>query len=348
MNPVVIAALLRNHGDKLFYFFLGLGALLFLLIIAVVGEQHSQRESSYSGGVGTAQVNAEVEALRPLFEKYAEEHGIPEHVDLLMAKTMQESGGQLDDVMQSSESLGLPRNTITDPEESIDVGTAYFAQVLEQANGDVKLALQSYNFGHGFIDYANEHNSGEYSKELAIEFSREQYQRLKHTGLYSCVRPESVETGACYGDPQYVDAVMSYISTPVDAGEVEEVIEVGMQWINNSEYVFGGGRTRSEQEQGLFDCSSFVHWAYEQVGVELGNLGSVTTDTLKHKGERVSYEEAQPGDLVFFDTYKVDGHVGIFLGDGKYIGAQSSTGVAIESMEEGYWEKTFNGRVQRL
>ncbi|SEI12819.1 Lysozyme-like [Halobacillus karajensis] len=55
-------------------------------------------------------------------------------------------------------------------------------------------------FGGGFIDYANEHNNGEYSKELAIEFSRMKYQELKQTGMYSCIRPESAETGACYGD----------------------------------------------------------------------------------------------------------------------------------------------------
>ncbi len=203
-------------------------------------------------------------------------------------------------------------------------------------------------FGHGFIDYANEHNNGEYSKELAIEFSREQYQRVKHTGNYSCIRPESADTGACYGDIGYVDAVMSYMQPTLADGEFEEVIEVGAQWIGHSEYVFGGGRTRAEQEQGLFDCSSFVHWAYEQVGIELGHFTSVSTDTLKHKGQAVPVNEIQPGDLVFFDTYKLDGHVGIYIGDGQYIGAQSSTGVAIESMEDGFWGDVFNGRVRRI
>ncbi|GAJ99580.1 lipoprotein, NLP/P60 family [Geomicrobium sp. JCM 19055] len=56
---------------------------------------------------------------------------------------MQESGGRLADVMQSSESLGLPRNTITNPEESIKQGVSYFADVLELAGGDTELALQA-------------------------------------------------------------------------------------------------------------------------------------------------------------------------------------------------------------
>ena len=55
-------------------------------------------------------------------------------------------------------------------------------------------------FGGGFIDYANANNDGEYTKDLAIEFSQKQYQEVKSTGNYSCIRPESAETGACYGD----------------------------------------------------------------------------------------------------------------------------------------------------
>jgi len=45
------------------------------------------------------------------------------------------------------------------------------------------------------------------------------------------------------------------------------------------------------------------------------------------------------GDLVFFDTYKKDGHVGIYVGDGKFIGTQTSTGVAIADMSKGYWKE---------
>ncbi|PAC90319.1 endopeptidase, partial [Bacillus licheniformis] len=69
------------------------------------------------------------------------------------------------DVMQSSESMGLPPNTITDPEVSIDVGMKHFKSVLDKAGGDIKLTLQAYNYGGGFIDYVKK-NGGKYSKEL--------------------------------------------------------------------------------------------------------------------------------------------------------------------------------------
>lgn len=127
-----------------------------------------------------------------------------------------------------------------------------------------------------------------------------------------------------------------------------DVTTVGSKWINNSYYVFGGGRSKEDISRGYFDCSSFVHWAFEQVGVTLGNRTGVTTDTLKEMGNAVNYEAAKPGDLVFFDTYKKDGHVGIYLGEGKFIGAQSSTGVAIADMSNGYWNQKFNGRVKRI
>jgi hypothetical protein len=56
----------------------------------------------------------------------------------------------------------------------------------------------------------------------------------------------------------------------------------------------------------------------------------------------------QPGDIVFFDTYKKNGHVGIYVGNGKFIGSQSKTGVAIADMSSGYFKKKFNGVVRRV
>jgi len=134
-------------------------------------------------------------------------------------------------------------------------------------------------------------------------------------------------------------------STPT--GSAADVVTVGNRWIGNSAYVFGGGRNQSDIANGLFDCSSFVHWAYSQVGIKLGPLGWVSTETLKHEGRQVSVSDMKPGDLVFFDTYKKDGHVGIYVGNHKFIGAQSA-GVSIADMNSNYWSSHFNGRVVRI
>ncbi|MBY0121387.1 C40 family peptidase [Bacillus sp. S/N-304-OC-R1] len=131
---------------------------------------------------------------------------------------------------------------------------------------------------------------------------------------------------------------------PVVKGDVNTVIKAGYKYFGNSVYVFGGGRTASDIANGRFDCSGFVSWAYSQAGVKL----PAYTESLKGVGRQVSSSDMRPGDLVFFDTYKKDGHVGIYIGGGKFIGSQSSTGVAIANMSSGYWQSKFNGRVIRI
>lgn len=128
------------------------------------------------------------------------------------------------------------------------------------------------------------------------------------------------------------------------SGGLATVIKAGYKYIGNSTYKFGAGRTASDIANGYFDCSGFVSWAFRQGGYSIG----ASTSVLRNTGTKISINEARPGDLVFFDTYKKDGHVGIYLGGGKFIGSQSSTGVAIANMNSGYYKDTFNGHVRRV
>lgn len=146
------------------------------------------------------------------------------------------------------------------------------------------------------------------------------------------------------GTGNVVNSALSYASAATSNEKINIVTTVGNRYIGNSVYVFGGGRNAYDVANGRFDCSGFVHWAFAQAGIKIG----ASTDSLKGSGRRVSTNEMRPGDLVFFNTYKTDGHVGIYLGGGKFIGSQSSTGVAIASMSSGYWAGTFNGRVVRI
>ncbi|SFA96746.1 Lysozyme-like [Lentibacillus halodurans] len=162
---------------------------------------------------GTSQwqsiVSDQVLDYQPLVEKYAAQYGVTEHVDVLLAMMMQESGGRGNDPMQSSESYCGSRGCIDDPEHSIEQGVHYFSGALEEADGDVKLAIQSYNFGKGFIDYIQT-NSGTYTQEAAINFSQEMYAASDDQSKYRCPREEAKEIDACYGDIYYVRDVMSY------------------------------------------------------------------------------------------------------------------------------------------
>jgi len=153
-----------------------------------------------------------VSQYRPLVEKYAAMYDVSNYTDVLLAMMMQESGGRGSDPMQASESYCGEVGCITEPELSIKQGVYYFSSVLEEADGDLELAVQSYNFGPGFIDYVEE-RSGTYSQEAAIDFSREMYEKASNKSIYTCLRKEAEKYDACYGDIYYVQAVMEYRDT---------------------------------------------------------------------------------------------------------------------------------------
>lgn len=140
------------------------------------------------------------------------------------------------------------------------------------------------------------------------------------------------------------EPVSNSVSNTSVSGGLATVIKAGNKYIGNSTYKFGGGRSASDIARGYFDCSAFVSWAFKQGGYNIG----ASTSVLRNQGTKVSLSDAKPGDLVFFDTYKKDGHVGIYLGGGKFIGSQSSTGVAVANMNSGYYQKTFSGHVRRV
>ena len=128
---------------------------------------------------------------------------------------------------------------------------------------------------------------------------------------------------------------------------IETVIEAGMKWVGKSPYVWGGGRTEADVIAGRFDCSSFVHYCYASAGIQLGDRASVVTFSLVNMGQKVDASEMRRGDLIFFDTYTVDGHIGIYLGDNKFIHDGTSTGVTVSELS-GYYKDKFNGKVRRI
>ena len=91
-----------------------------------------------------------------------------------------------------------------------------------------------------------------------------------------------------------------------------------------------------------FDCSGFVRAMYENT------LGLVLPHNAKAQAaatEKIDRSELQPGDLVFYNTLrKAFSHVGIYIGEGKFIHSPRSGGqVRIENMNDAYWVKRFNG-----
>jgi cell wall-associated NlpC family hydrolase len=102
-------------------------------------------------------------------------------------------------------------------------------------------------------------------------------------------------------------------------------------------------RGGTSAEQG-FDCSGFTRYVFEH------SLGRVLPRRADQQAKEaglvdVKKDELRPGDLVFFNTMRrAFSHVGIYIGEGKFIHAPRPGGeVRIEDMGQSYWVKRFNG-----
>ena len=102
-------------------------------------------------------------------------------------------------------------------------------------------------------------------------------------------------------------------------------------------YRFGG----NTPDRG-FDCSGLVRRVFQDaLGLNLPR----TAREMSSMGKQVRIEDLKPGDLVFFNTMRAAfSHVGIYLGDNKFVHAPSEGGVVrVEDMRIRYWTQRFNG-----
>jgi len=108
--------------------------------------------------------------------------------------------------------------------------------------------------------------------------------------------------------------------------------------LNGARYKFGG-----LSEDTGFDCSGFVSHVFEEAA---GLVLPHNAWAISHAGEQITRTELKPGDLVFFNTLRrAFSHVGIYLGDNRFIHASSATSgdVMISNLTEKYWSKRFDG-----
>ena len=291
------------------------GGAVFIVLILIVGIIGG---AAFLGNSQSSEaLSAEVLAHTPAIQKYASEFGIPEYVPAIQAIMMQESGGRGTDPMQASE---CPYNTqypntpgaIQDADYSIKVGIQYYADCVREAGcqspqdmDKLKLSLQGYNYGNGYISWALEKFGG-YSEANALQFSQEQAAAHGWSG---------------YGDPEYVPHVMRYYS--------------GGGWFAG---LFGNGQlvTIAKSQLGNeggekfwswygFDsreewCACFVSWCADQAGliqngtVPKFSLCTAGVDWFQEQGKwQGAGSVPSPGMIIFFD-WDHDGasdHVGI-------------------------------------
>ena len=292
------------------------GAVIVLLLVIIVGIIGG---AAFSGSSESSEaLSQEVLSYTSTIQKYANQYGIPEYVSVIQAIMMQESGGRGTDPMQSSECPYNTRysnspNAIPDADYSIQVGIQYYADCLKEAGctspqdmDKLKLSLQGYNYGNGYITWAIQKYGG-YSAENALQFSNEQ---------------AASHGWSAYGDPEYVPHVLRYYSSGgLFAGLFGgngQIVSVALTQLGNQ----GGQKFWSWYgfDSHVAWCACFASWCGDQAGlIESGKMPkfSLCDDGIawfqsKGKWKSRGYSPA-PGTLIFFD-WNGDGtsdHVGI-------------------------------------
>lgn len=294
----------------------GGGTVLILVIVLIVMCFAGMMLASDENDTEILPVSEEVKAYEPIIQKYAKEHGIPDYVLLIEAVMMQESGGRGTDPMQCSEcnfNTLYPHTpgSITDPEYSVNVGIQNLADCLQiaQCEGPVdidaiKLALQGYNYGQGYITWAMR-KYGEYSKGNAIEFS------LKTAEQYGW---------SSYGDMDYVPHVLRYYSLGqifYDPDTTQLIVEIAASQIGNvggEPYWSWYGFTERVEW-----CACFVSWCANKCGyldTFIPKFAGCSTGVQWFKARNQWADRTttpEPGMIVFFDWDRdgVPDHTGI-------------------------------------
>ena len=124
---------------------------------------------------------------------------------------------------------------------------------------------------------------------------------------------------------------------------IEEAQKLRQDLVDYSMCFLGSPYRSGGMGPNSFDCSGFVcTMSRDSIGVPLPR----TSRAIFNKMTVIEKENLEPGDLVFFKTTSTGSisHVGIFIGDGKFIHAASDgpkTGVIITSLNERFWKNTY-------
>jgi len=325
MGKKIFKILIKKLLIKVMAIIVPLLLLIIIVFSSVIILLEGQKNNSSIVSTGNANVSSKVLAWKSDVEKYATQFGIAQYENLILAVIQQESGGTSIDVMQSSEgpyNKNYPKmpNGITDPDYSIFCGVQELKDVLTKAGvvnaSDIKgisLALQSYNFGDGFIGFAK--SKGGYSLPIAQEFSSIQAQKMGWSS---------------YGDTSYVAHVLKYytststaINTITDgSGQLAKVIQIAQSKEGKS-YIWGAVGPNT------FDCSGFVFYCYKNSGYK------ITRQTAQGYYDKATKTTTPAiGDLVFFGVPSNIHHIGMYIGNNEMIDApQTGDVVKIQSYE---------------
>lgn len=154
---------------------------------------------------------------------------------------------------------------------------------------------------------------------IALPSDKEALSNTEKNGNTNIAKPLRIQSASSIDTGQLVAFAKRFLGVPYD---------------------FGAG---PYEDTGRFDCSSFTRHVFKRFGVDLPRLAK-DQDNI---GRRVSRSDLQAGDLIFFtvpgrfDSDAIPGHVGIYIGDGKFIHTWGDPGVQISELDSGYWSNVI-------
>ncbi|MEY4600058.1 MAG: hypothetical protein RLZZ445_2855 [Pseudomonadota bacterium] len=128
-------------------------------------------------------------------------------------------------------------------------------------------------------------------------------------------------------------------SAAAESGMLDQAQEIVLRALSfiGVRYKYGG----TTPDTG-FDCSGLIRYVFNQA---TGKALPGNAREISQVGSSIDRTELQPGDLVFFNTLRRPfSHVGIYLGDSRFVHAPSRGGkVEIVDMSDRYWQTRYNG-----
>ena len=318
-------------------------SLLVALISSIAGAVSDASTATAIGGLYKQLLSDNTISYTDDVKDAAANEKIEDYVNYLLAIMEVESHGSGTDVMQSSESAGLPPNSFKTPQESITQGAKYFASCVTKAsekNCDINTAIQAYNYGTGFIDFVAE-NGKVYTLDLAIAFAKDKSDGKKVDYKNQIAIDYNGGWRYAYGNMFYAQLVNQYIYN-YDNATVQKIVDEAMKY-SGWDYISGG----SSPDDGGFDCSGLVQYVYGEAGINLPRLEKDQYEAC----EEIEAENIQPGDLIFYKNETSNGeigHVAIYIGKGKVFEAGDPIGIYSATDEWHTSNQLHIGRVKGI
>lgn len=211
--------------------------------------------------------------------------------------------------------LKVRKSASTDAEVITLVAMGDDLKVTKEQDGWVKVRLDDESYGYVSSDYVDLQTV--YEEAVSIQ---EEQERILEEEASNNQASESSQ-GSTNNQTSNSSNDDSYIASTNNSSALgSEIVNFAVQFVGNP-YVWGGTSLTNGA-----DCSGFTQSVFAHFGISIPR----TSRTQATGGKKVTVDNLQPGDLIFYDRNGTINHVGIYIGNGKVISASSpDTGIRI-------------------